>query len=640
VRTLLTTRSGEYGSLTKGIDLSVLTPDEAFQLLTSRRVPTGKGEVEEARRLAKDLGCHALALDVTASALVEYGDTEPYRKFREELSDEDEDALELSTELVDALPNGHEASITQTMLRSIRGLGAEGRDFLRLASVMAVAPIPASLVTAVFEAADGLERGKAERSQRKAFHDVTKASLAEIAGEKQEARSVHTLVSRAVRFDQKSAPERTQSLQAAAVVALTAEIAEAAEDPTLHKQIEFQVAHARQVVTIVATIPEADLVEWLATHDNERGAYASLGTLCEREVGFRRRVQGLEHPDTLTSMNNLAATLWAQGDLGGAHKLEEEILAVRRRVMGPDHPHTLTSMNNLASTLRAQGDLAGARKLQEETLAISRRLQGSEHPQTLTSMNNLALTLHAHGDLVGARKLQEEELAICRRVQGPEHPNTLISVNNLAKTLSSQGDLAGARKLHEEVLESFRRVLGSEHPRTLTAMHNLAGTLYAQGDLAGARKLLGETLAIYRRVLVPEHPDTLIAMNNLAETLSSQGDFAGARKLQEEVLESFRRVLGLEHPSTLASMNNLAATLYEQGDLAGSHKLHEKTLEIRRRVLGPEHPNTLTSMNNRAKTLHGKETWWGRKGLKKRRWQSARECWGQSTRIPLHRCSP
>ena len=66
--------------------------------------------------------------------------------------------------LADALPNGHETSIAKTMLRSIRSLGAEGQDFLRLASVLAVAPIPASLVTAVFEKADGLEQSEAERA--------------------------------------------------------------------------------------------------------------------------------------------------------------------------------------------------------------------------------------------------------------------------------------------------------------------------------------------------------------------------------------------------------------------------------------------------------------------------------------------
>ena len=48
------------------------------------------------------------------------------------------------------------------------------------------------------------------------------------------------------------------------------------------------------------------------------------------------------------------------------------------------------SMNNLADTLRAQGDLNGARELQEKVLEIRRRILGEEHPDTLTSMNNLA----------------------------------------------------------------------------------------------------------------------------------------------------------------------------------------------------------------------------------------------------------
>src|SRR6202041_4035661 len=69
-RTLLTTRSREYGSLANGIDLSVLTPDEAFQLLTSQRKPEGNEEEEQAHELAKDLGYHALALAVAASAIL------------------------------------------------------------------------------------------------------------------------------------------------------------------------------------------------------------------------------------------------------------------------------------------------------------------------------------------------------------------------------------------------------------------------------------------------------------------------------------------------------------------------------------------------------------------------------------------
>jgi hypothetical protein len=492
-RTLITTRSREYGSLAKGIDLSVLTHDEAHQLLTSRRKPAGKDEEEQARELAKDLGYHALALDVTASALMSYGGDEPYRKFRDELANKDDDALELSTELADALPNGHEKSIAQTMLRSIHNLGAEGQDFLRLASVLAVAPIPASLVTAVFEETDKRSspfhkllrvfggrreegRRKVEQRQRKAFHDVTAASLAEIAGENQEARSVHTLVSRAVRFYEKGTPERTRALRAAAVVALWSEIAKAAEDPRLHKQIEFHVAHARQVVTTPNNVPEANLLSWVARYDLARGAYASARTLYERELEFRRRVQGEEHPDTLTARNNLAQTLKAQGDLAGARQQQEQVLEPRRRLLGEEHPATLMARSNLAGTLYAQGDLAGARQHEEQVLEARRRLLGEQHPDTLTARNNLAATLYAQGDLAGARQQQEQVLEARRRLLGPAHPDTSGSAWNLFRTLQDLGEREAARA----VLECDLLWLLDRDPATLGADQRQIREMVAQ----------------------------------------------------------------------------------------------------------------------------------------------------------------
>src|SRR5664280_2919882 len=380
------------------------------------------------------------------------------------------------------------------MLRSIRNLGAEGQDFLRLASVLAVAPIPASLVTAVFEKADGLSSEKAEQHQRKAFHDVTKASLAEIAGEQQGARSVHTLVSRAVRFHEKGAPERTQTLRTAAVEALRSEIAKAAGDPRLHKRIEFHVAHARQVVTTPNNVPEANLLSWVGRYDYERGSYASARMLYERQLEFRLRALGEEHPATLTARLNLAATLYAQGDLAGARQHEEQVLEARRQLLGEEHPDTLSARNNLAGTLKAQGDLAGARQHQEQVLEASRRLLGEEHPDTLTARLNLARTLHAQGDLAGARLHDEQVLEARRRLLGEEHPDTLRARLNLAGTLHDQGDLAGARQQQEQVLEARRRLLGPEHPDTSVSAWWLCVTLHNLGAREAAWAVLKRDL--------------------------------------------------------------------------------------------------------------------------------------------------
>jgi hypothetical protein len=214
-RTLITTRSRGYGSLAKGIDLSVLPPEDAYTLLTSRRQPLDEAAKEQAHQLTKALGYHPLALDVSSAALVSYG-SDAFRSFREELNRQDQDALELAAEIADVLPNGHEVSIAQTMLGSIRRLGGEGCDFLRLASVLAQGPISASLVAGVFERADGIDSVTAVQRQRRAFHQTTTASLSEIPGETSDARSVHALVSRTMRFSDRHR-SRTRVLRNATI---------------------------------------------------------------------------------------------------------------------------------------------------------------------------------------------------------------------------------------------------------------------------------------------------------------------------------------------------------------------------------------------------------------------------------------
>ena len=642
--TLITTRSREYGSLAKGIDLSVLTPDEAFQLLTSRRKPATKDEEEQARILAKELGYHALALDVTGSALISFGGAEPFREFRAELARDDEDALELANELVDVLPNGHEKSIAKTLLRSITLLGSEGRGFLRLASVLAVAPIPASLVISVLERADGVSHDEAIQRQRRAFHEVTTASLAEIVGEAEDSRSVHTLVSRTVRF-RDAGLVRSQALRAATIDPLLAEIAVAATDPRLHPKIESHVAHARQVVSTPTTLPEADLLDWVGRYDFARGLNRSARTLYSREVDFRRRILGDQHPKTLTSMSNLASAQLALGDIAEARRLQEGVLANQTSVLGPQHLDTIASKGNLSETLRAQGDISGgsqlaeecldalrnalgqenshvaramvnlagfrlatgnlgaAQQLVEDALAIERRTLGPDHPATLKSMNNLATILKARGRLIDGRKLQQEALGISNPILGSEHPDVLRLMNNLAVSLDQEGNLAESLKLGEEVLATRQRVLGPKHPETLTSVGNVAATLRQQGNLSAARKMQEKALEIQLSRLGSEHPDVLFSKKNLGLILAAEGDLAGAHTLQEQTLATRRRLVGDQHPDTLAAICDLAETLRAGNELAVARMLHEEALSTRRLLLGPEHPDTLMSMSNLAHVL-------------------------------------
>ncbi len=86
----------------------------------------------------------------------------------------------------------------------------------------------------------------------------------------------------------------------------------------------------------------------------------------------------------------------------------ERALELRRGVLGEDHPDTLTSANNLALNLGTLGQYEAARRLDEDTLARSRRVLGQEHPKTLTAASNLALNLGALGQYEVAHQLDED----------------------------------------------------------------------------------------------------------------------------------------------------------------------------------------------------------------------------------------
>ena len=76
--------------------------------------------------------------------------------------------------------------------------------------------------------------------------------------------------------------------------------------------------------------------------------------------------------------------LHAQGQYGEAEDVERQILQSAERVLGSDHPNTLSSMNNLAQMLQAEGDLAGTERLYRLALEGRKRVLGADHPDTLT----------------------------------------------------------------------------------------------------------------------------------------------------------------------------------------------------------------------------------------------------------------
>src|SRR6266581_3902872 len=77
----------------------------------------------------------------------------------------------------------------------------------------------------------------------------------------------------------------------------------------------------------------------------QRGQYWEAEPLWKSVLAMCEQVLGPEHPDTLSTINNLALLYWNQGKYEQAEPLYQRSLAGRERVLGPEHPDTLGTVN-------------------------------------------------------------------------------------------------------------------------------------------------------------------------------------------------------------------------------------------------------------------------------------------------------
>ncbi|KAH8689661.1 violaceus kinesin [Talaromyces proteolyticus] len=308
-----------------------------------------------------------------------------------------------------------------------------------------------------------------------------------------------------------------------------------------------------------------------------------------------KTVLGIEHPDTLSSMGNLATIYYQQGRWEEAEELQMQALERKKTVLGTEHPNTLSSMGNLASIYRKQGRWKEAEELGMQVLKTRKIALGIEHPDTLSSMSNLASIYRKQGRWKEAEKLEVQVLMTCETVLGIEHPDTLSSMGNLASIYYRQGQWKVAEELYMQELETSKTVLGIDHPNTLTSMGNLATIYYQQGRWEEAEELQMQALETKKTVLGTEHPDTLSSISNLASIYRMQGQWKAAEELYMQVLEMRKTVLGTEHPKTLNSMANLALTWKDLGKRQDAAALMKSCVQLRMKRLGPNHPDTISS---------------------------------------------
>ena len=193
---------------------------------------------------------------------------------------------------------------------------------------------------------------------------------------------------------------------------------------------------AATILSTVEALTPLQIPEEHAWAQREQGAELVAHTLTMWDIAIHTAGDQLTS-DQLThcaQMANWAVRhLTVTADLSRAVRTGVQVLADCERVLGPDHPNTLSSRNNLAGAYESAGQLDQAIPLYQATLTDRERVLGPDHPNTLTSRNNLAGAYESAGQLDQAIALYQATLTDCERVLGPDHPTTSTVRNNLRR---------------------------------------------------------------------------------------------------------------------------------------------------------------------------------------------------------------
>ncbi|KIM30149.1 hypothetical protein M408DRAFT_294335, partial [Serendipita vermifera MAFF 305830] len=146
------------------------------------------------------------------------------------------------------------------------------------------------------------------------------------------------------------------------------------------------------------------VMHWLASSYDSQGLWTESEKLQVEVLEQRRRILGIEHPDTTKAAGNLAWTYQSQGRWSESEKLFVEVLEQRRRILGIEHPHTIEAASNLAATYGAQGRWEEDAVLLASVVQAGLKALGQHHPHAQAYIRDLAFV---YGNLGRKKEAQE-----------------------------------------------------------------------------------------------------------------------------------------------------------------------------------------------------------------------------------------
>lgn len=137
--------------------------------------------------------------------------------------------------------------------------------------------------------------------------------------------------------------------------------------------------------------------------------------------------ESLDDDDILLAKieHDLGLLYWELRQLAAAERMFRQSLVHKRKVFGEHHPQTISTLGNLAAVNMARGDHAGAEAAWLRSLQSLRRVHDGPHPDIAYTWGMLAWSHYMRDDFQGA--LEQVERGLNRRAELPDGDLAMIN---------------------------------------------------------------------------------------------------------------------------------------------------------------------------------------------------------------------
>ena len=191
--------------------------------------------------------------------------------------------------------------------------------------------------------------------------------------------------------------------------------------------------------------------------------------LINEALTLLNNVYGPLHPEIAQCQRMLARLNYIMGDYVEAMAFQQRATLMSERVNGIDHPYTVTEYTHLALYCFANQQVSVALKLLYRARYLLLIIHGEIHPEVAIVDANIGLILHAIGQYSLSLQFLESFLQLQITFYGEKSLKVALSYHLVARTQSCIGDFRGALKNEKETFTIYKSVLGPEHEKTKEA---------------------------------------------------------------------------------------------------------------------------------------------------------------------------